>query len=140
MKHILIPVDFSDESWKAALSALSMCQNAGVCFYLFYSEISDAFDADQTTIYLTREKDLQSWLVKLKSKITRGQVIIPLRWEANFIDSIRAAVSDNKIDLIVLSVQYSNIFRDGVNGSHTRDIITRVKCVKRAMLSRIFKT
>jgi hypothetical protein len=128
MKHILIPVDFSDESWKAALCALSMYQNTGVCFYLFYSEISDTFGGEQTMIYRTREKDLQSWLVRLKSKITTGQVIIPLRWEGKFIDGIREAVSDNKIDLIVLSTHYPNIFCDGVKGSHTRDIITRVKC------------
>lgn len=127
MKHILIPVDFSDESFKAALCALSMYQNAGVRFYLFYSEAPDNYD-NNVTICKSKAQDLQTWLVKLKQHIKSGQVIIALRWEGSFIEDTRAAVYDNNIDLIVLSTHYSNVFCDDLKGSHTRDIIARVKC------------
>ena len=128
MKHILIPVNFSDLSWKAALCAISMYQNPGVRFYLFYSETPDAYHSDQTAVSHRGAKNLQRWLVKLKNIIKKGQVIIPLRWEGSLIEDIRAAVYDNEINLIVLCTQYPNIFFDGVKGSRTRDIITRVKC------------
>lgn len=128
MKHILIPVDFSDQSFKAAQCALNLYQNAGVRFYLFYSETPDTYTNDDTIICEPRAQDLQKWLVKLKRIIKNGQVIIPLRWEGSFIEDVRAAVYDNEIDLIVLSTQYPNIFCNDVKGSHTRNIITRVKC------------
>lgn len=128
MKHILIPVDFSDQSWRSAQCAITLYQSAGVRFYLFYSETPDAYVSDNTAVCESRAQDLQKWLVAFKSTIKNGQVIIPLRWEGSFIEDVRAAVYDNEIDLIVLSTQYPNIFCDDVKGSHTRTIITRVKC------------
>lgn len=128
MKHILIPTDFSDQSWKAAQCALTFYQNAGIRFYLFYSETPDAYVRDTNTVCESKAQDLQKWLVRLKATIRKGQVIIPLRWEGSFIEDVRAAVYDNGIDLIILSTHYPNIFCDDLKGSHTRNIITRVKC------------
>ncbi len=128
MKHILIPVDFSDQSWSAAHCALTLYQNAGIRFYLFYSETPDTYLNDGFTVCQSKAQDLQKWLITLKGIIKKGQVIIPLRWEGSFIEDVRAAVYDNEIDLIVLSTQYPNIFCNDVKDSHTRNIITRVKC------------
>tara|TARA_R110001632_G_scaffold78767_2_gene176508 strand:- start:4066 stop:4872 length:807 start_codon:yes stop_codon:yes gene_type:complete len=128
MKQILIPVDFSDQSWKAALCAISMYQNTGVCFYLFYSETPKAYDTDITVKSQQKIKELQSWLVLLKKMIKKGQEIIPLSRQGGFVEDIRWAIEKNDIELIVLSTHYPNIFCDGVKGSYTREIITRVKC------------
>lgn len=128
MKHILIPVDFSDQSWRAAQCALTLYQQAGVRFYLFYSEMPDTYLNEGNTVLESKTQDLQKWLVALKQKLKTGQLLIPLRWEGSFIEDVRAAVYDNDIDLIVLSTQYPNIFCDTIKGSHTRTIITRVKC------------
>lgn len=127
MKHILIPVDFSDQSWQSAICALSIYQNAGVRFYLFYSEMPDDSELD-TALCVSRASDLKVWTQKLTKHLASGQVIIPLLWEGSFIENIKTAVLDNEIDLIVLSTQYPNIFCEGLEGSHTRAIIARVKC------------
>lgn len=128
MKHILIPVDFSDQSWRAAQCALTLYQNAGVRFYLFYSEMPDTYLNEENTVLESKTQDIQKWLVALKKMLRKGQVMIPLRWEGSFIEDVRAAVYDNGIDLIVLSTQYPNIFCNDVKGSHTRNIIARIKC------------
>lgn len=128
MKQILIPVDFSDQSWKAALCAISMYQNTGVCFYLFYSETPKAVVSDSNVKSRQKTNELQSWLILLKTKIKKGQEIIPLIRQSGFVEDIRWAIEKNNIELIVLSTHYPNIFRDGLKGSYTREIITRVKC------------
>jgi len=138
MKHILIPVDFSDQSWQAAMCALSMYKNAGVRFYLFYSEMPDTY-LDDNSVYLSRANDLQAWLQKLKKRLAPGQVIIPLRWEGSFIEDVKATVFDNEIDLIILSTQYPNIFCESLEGGHTRDIISCVQCPV-LIVSRKFKS
>ena len=128
MKQILIPVDFSNQSWKAALCAISMYQNTGVRFYLFYSEAPEADEKDIAVKVHNKTKDLQSWLISLKKMIKDGQEIIPLIRQGGFVEDIRWAIEKNDIELIVLSTHYPNIFRDGLKGSYTREIITRVKC------------
>lgn len=126
MKHILIPVDFSDQSKKAALCALALYQDIGIKFYLFYSETPDEYESD--VICTSKLGELRSWVKQLKTIITTGQEIISLHWEGGFIEGIRKTVYDNEIDLIVLSTHYPNIFCDTTKGSHTRDLIARVKC------------
>jgi hypothetical protein len=101
-----------------------MYPNTDVTFYLFYSETAPQNVAPCPH----KTKDLNTWLTQLKTKIHIGQDLITLRGKGNFIEDIRTAIFDNNIDLIVLSTHYPNIFCHGVKGSHTREIITRVKC------------
>ncbi len=128
MKHILIPVDFSEQSWQAALCALNLYQNAGVHFYLFYSEEHNYCTDDSDIINKTPLVRLSSWVKKLEKKITSGQAILPLKWEGKFIAGVRSAVSENKIDIIIMSTRYPNIFCEELSDSHVRHIIARVKC------------
>ncbi len=128
MKHILVPTDFSDQSWRAALCAINLYKNAGMRFYIFFSEEHDYLTDDCDLDTITASRKLTVLIKKLKKHIRPGQVLTPLKWESDFIGDIRAAVSDNKIDLIVTSTHYPNIFYNGLKGSHVRDIVTRIKC------------
>lgn len=128
MKHILIPVDFSEQSWQAALCALNLYKNAGVRFYLFFSEEHDYCKGDSDVITQAPLVRLSSWVKKLELKKASGQVLIPLKWEGEFIADVRSAVSENQIDLIVMSTRYPNIFCEELSDSHVRHIIARVKC------------
>lgn len=127
MKHILIPVDFSQQSYNTALCALTLYKNAGVRFYIFFSEEHDYVTNEVAVQVQNAASQLTSWVKRLETCIAPGQVIIPLKWESDFISDIRGAVAENKIDLIVMSTHYPNIFCDILNGSHVREVITRVK-------------
>ena len=128
MKHILIPVDFSDQSWNTALCAFNLHKCAGVRFYIFFSEQHDYATGEVTVICEHPAQQLSSWVKKLEKLKSSGQVIIPLKWESDFISDMRGAVAENNIDLIVMSTHYPNIFCDVLKGSHVREVITRLKC------------
>lgn len=128
MKHILIPVDFSNQSWNTALCALNLYKNAGVRFYIFFSEQHDYGTGEATVLCEHPLKQLRSWVKRLEKQVSRGQVVIPLKWQSDFISDIRGAVADNNIDLIVMSTNYPNIFCEVLKGSHVREVITRLKC------------
>ena len=128
MKHILIPVDFSNQSWNTALCAVNLYKNPGVRFYIFFSEQHDYSTDVATTICEHPVQQLASWVKKLEKIVAGGQVVIPLKWESDFIADMRGAVADNHIDLIVMSTSYPNIFCEFLKGSHVREVITRLKC------------
>ena len=128
MKHILIPVDFSSQSWNTALCAINLYKSPRVHFYLFFSEELDYSADHETTICAPPKQQLTSWVKKLDKVIAGGQTIIPLTWKSDFIGGMRKAVADNHIDLIVMSTSYPNIFSEFLQGSHVREVITRLKC------------
>ncbi|WP_298327522.1 universal stress protein [uncultured Dokdonia sp.] len=128
MKHILIPVDFSSQSWNTALCAINLYKSPRVRFYLFFSEELDYSTDREATICEPPTQQLTSWIKKLDKVIAGGQTIEPLRWKSDFIGGMRKAVADNHIDLIVMSTSYPNIFCDVLKGSHVREVITRLKC------------
>lgn len=128
MKHILIPVDFSEQSWRAALCAINLYKNAGIHFYLFFSEEHDHCIDDGDVLTQTPLVRLLSWIKKLEKKIASGQTMLPLKWEGEFIAGVRSSVSENQIDLIVMSTRYPNIFCEELSDSYVRHIIARVKC------------
>ncbi len=141
MKSILLPTDFSENSWNAIEYALNFFSNTTCTFYLLHvnpltevsiNDLSD--DTDHAVIEDVFTKPSKKQLNSLLKKIA-------LRFPNNtnhsffachevnfFIDTVRKQVKEKKIDLIIMGTKGASGLEKLIVGSHTADIITKVKC------------
>lgn len=136
MKRILIPTDFSENSWAAIQCALCIFVNRNVAFTLLHieddvsSRDEDLIQKEQLTIHknISTHNQLKKLALKMKSHASKEhQISFELR-SGHFIKELRLAVHDFRIDLIVMSTKGKNIFDPKAFGSLTRATITQVKC------------
>lgn len=145
MKTILLPTDFSDNSWNAIKYAIEFFNDTECTFYLLHiNRVSDlvAIDRpyviDQTVIEETFTKPSIVRLKKLISKINtlpinRKHRFFTITDHNLFIDSIRQHIVDLRVDLIVMGTKGAEGFRKIIVGSNTADVITKVKCTTLAV-------
>lgn len=128
MKRILLPIDFSENSWNASTCALSIYNKPEVHFYLLYLDHTHAdhkqrsYDNDEIKV------KLETWKGALQKKITSKTHIHSLDRGYKGIEDLRRIIPEKQIDFIVLSTSYA-LDTDHKSGeSSVRDIITRIKC------------
>ena len=141
MKNILIPTDFSENSWNAIEYALNLYKKTSCNIYLLHVVRVTGYVGDDygvlpptQTISDVLIKDAKLQLQQLKKRIEK----LPLNTKHNFIsstihglfiDTIRDEVRDKKIDVIVMGTKgASSGFEEVVLGSNTGDVITKVQC------------
>lgn len=141
MKNILIPTDFSENSWNAIEYALHFFGKTPCNFYLLHVYREDAF------VPLSQENfSNQSVASKLDVKPTKSQLQnlvkrIQKKFPKNtnhrfftildhnyFINSIREQVLQKKINLIVMGTKGASGLKKIAIGSNTGNVITKVKC------------
>lgn len=140
MKNILIPTDFSENSWNAIEYALNFFEKESCNFYFLHvNTISAIVDIDRTympTQTLIDESYVKPSKIKLKELLKR---ISSLQLKKNhrfftltdynyFIDSIRKHVSENKINIIVMGTKGASGLKKLIIGSNTGDVLTRIHC------------
>lgn len=139
MKNILVPTDFSENSWNAIQYALGFLKNSKCNFYLLHvssfssvkeepSEVSAVHVVEKTLVHTTK-KNLHQLLQKIKSisKNSNHNFLI-LSGSGYFIDVVKANIAERKIDLIIMGTKGETAKVDTVIGSNTSDLITKVKC------------
>jgi nucleotide-binding universal stress UspA family protein len=141
MKTILLPTDFSDNSWNAIEYALNFFKDSTCSFYLLHiNRVSNVVTNDYpyipsqdviVDIYLKPAKtQLKALLKKItenfpKNKNHKFHTIT----ESNFfIESIRNNVEEKKVDVIVMGTKGASGLSKFIVGSNTGDVITKVKC------------
>jgi nucleotide-binding universal stress UspA family protein len=142
MKNILIPTDFSENSWNAVKYALEFFKNTKCDFYLLHVSIIYNYASGESPIMplpaieiidKTVLKQAKTQLKKLLKKIDH----LPHNPEHNFytisnydyfIDAVKAHVEEKNIDLIVMGTKGASGLKKVMIGSNTGDLITRVKC------------
>ncbi len=141
MKNILIPTDFSDNSWNAIKYAVKLYKKTRCSFHLLHvsnvnaylggelSSISSSAMVLENNVIIDAKKSLQTLVKKIDS--------ISLNIKHNFIthvedgfliDAIKDKVEENKIDLIIMGTKGASGIKEAIIGSNTGDVITRVKC------------
>ena len=140
MKNILVPTDFSKNSWNAIVYALQFYANETCNFYLLHvTSISDynggttgmlpTIDTIDTALVKETKTKLLRFLKKIKSISTSPlHSFSVLTSNDYFIDAIRKHIYEKNIDIIIMGTKGASGLKEAVIGTNTGDLITKVKC------------
>lgn len=139
MKNILIPTDFSENSWNAVKYALSFFKKVKCNFYLLhvssYEEMMGGesfFDTKDTVVEKVTHSDkeqMQRLLKRIeKLPLNTKHRFFTLHEYIFFVDAIRKQVAEKNIDFIVMGTKGASGLKEKTIGSNTGDVITKVKC------------
>ena len=138
MKRILIPTDFSHNAWNAIEYTLAFFSKEPVHIHLIHITYSGRA-GERDDLYTngvsildnpgnTKSKQLHALQRKIETLYPRNQAKIDVRViHSLFIDGIKNAVEELKIDLIVMGTKGASGLKEATIGSHTGGVITRVK-------------
>ncbi|WP_452226756.1 universal stress protein [Lacinutrix cladophorae] len=141
MYNILLPTDFSKNSWNAIKYALHFYEYSICNFYLLHVNKLNNIAMDDTS-YIATSTTIQDEYIKPSKK----KLVALLKKIANqipnntnhkfytvsdynfFIESIREQVQEKKINTIVMGTKGASGLKKYIVGSNTADVITKVKC------------
>ncbi len=140
MKNILIPTDFSENSWNAIKYALRFFKKTPCNFYLLHVTLIPNYAAGDVPIIPTEivlentllkqaKKGLKQLQKKIQEKVPNpNHHFFSLSKYNFFIDAVRAEVKEKNIDLIVMGTKGASGLSEVIVGSNTGDLITKIKC------------
>lgn len=141
MKNILLPTDFSENSWNAIAYAMRFYEDSCCHFYLLhvnrtssasatpaiYGVTTDTVNTNYTKISKEQLKTLLNRINKefKKNKLHKFFLVSDT---GSLIESIRNQVRNKKIEMTVMGTKGASGFKKLLIGSNTGDVITKVKC------------
>ena len=139
MKNILLLTDFSETSKNAIHYALQLFENKETTFHLVYVHKASAFtSADLMTsstdnlyasIVKSPQEDLEDLVNSLKTSYKNDKHTINSHVDYDvFTDAINQLIQLQNIDLIVMGTNGVTGADEVVFGSHTLNVIRKVKC------------
>ncbi|MDG1730381.1 MAG: universal stress protein [Algibacter sp.] len=137
MKNILLPTDFSENSWNAIKYAIRFFEKESCNFYLLHIYTLSHVILNDSAQDVLVNVDTQPAKIKLRKVLKRiGKVFTTNKkhrfytlFDYNFfIESIRKHVEEKKIDCIVMGTKGASGLKKIIVGSNTGDVITKVKC------------
>lgn len=141
MKNILLPTDFSENSWNAIKYAIHFFENQDCNFYVLHVIRLNNLVANDTPLVLNggvvediyvkptkvKLRELLKRISKLSTK-SKNHHFYTLTDYSFFIESIRKTVDEKQIDCIVMGTKGATDVEKIILGTNTADIITKVKC------------
>ncbi len=141
MKNILLPTDFSDNSWNAIEYALNFYKDSTCNFYVLHVNRLSAlttdnylYDNDQDVLLDVNVEQTKKQLKALLKKITtkfgvhKSHKFYTLTDNNFFIEAIRKHIEEKKVDVIVMGTKGASGLSKFIIGSNTGDVITKVQC------------
>lgn len=133
MKNILIPTDFSDNSWNAIVFALSFFKERKCNFYLLhvidYKENGIKNTYPEPAVFTEKRNQLQGVIQEIEdSPLKQNHLYFSLVTTGNVTDCIKNEVADKHIDMIVMGTKGHSGIKKIIIGSNTTDVINKVKC------------
>lgn len=142
MKNILIPTDFSENSWNAVKYALAFFKDTTCDFYLLHVTLIYNYASGESpvmplpAIEVIDKTILKQAKTNLKNLIKKIELLphnpkhrfYTFNNYDYFIDAVKAHVAEKNIDLIVMGTKGASGLKKVMIGSNTGDLITRVKC------------
>ncbi|XLS30711.1 universal stress protein [Flavobacteriaceae bacterium M23B6Z8] len=139
MKHILLPTDFSENSWNAIFCALKMFKDKECCFYLLntFQDESLSFAA---SLDGNKDKTLLE-LADLNSKESLANALDYLKKNTNnkkhsfqafsrlddLVDAVKTFIEDKNIDLVIMGTTGATGSKEVFIGSNALRIIKGVR-------------
>lgn len=136
MKHnILLPTDFSDNSWKAILYAINLYKNEPCNFYLLHTWtfINSGTRTYITTSYIKElKKNSEKELAMLKEKAILESNNSEHTFKAifttnDFLDCIKEKVKKYTIDMIIMGTKGSSGVSKFLFGSNTVTLMNKIE-------------
>lgn len=137
MKNVLIPTDFSENSWNAIRYALNFIKKERCNFYVLHvnktskksQSISNQEGLEKETIKASK-KQLRALLTRITAEFpeNKNHHFYTLIDNNFFITSIRKHMAEKKIDLIVMGTKGATDENKLIIGSNTANVIVKVPC------------
>ncbi|RYH74693.1 hypothetical protein EVU94_06655 [Flavobacteriaceae bacterium 144Ye] len=141
MKNILLPTDFSDNSWKAISYALELLKDAECTFYLMHSyEPQVAAPSTAVTskransiIMESMKNEAISELNRLKKQINalpknENHTFKTSIINDYFTSAVKAKVKEHSIDAVILGTKGASGLKEVTLGSNTAGLIGKLTC------------
>lgn len=139
MQAILLPTDFSENSWNAIDYALKFYQDVSCNFYLLHVNIYQPISQEYLSskqVHDVQQISTQSIRKRLLNKINTIETefandkhhFFAIADDGFFIESVRKHVEEKRIDLIVMGTKGATGIKKLIIGSNTGAVITKVKC------------
>ena len=139
MKAILLPTDFSDNSWNAIAFAVHFFKDVSCHFYLLHvnslQPISQEYLHAQQILEVQQistqsaKKRLLKLITSIKTQFPNNKHrFFAITDDGFFIESMRKQVAEKRIDLIVMGTKGATGIKKLTIGSNTGAVITKVKC------------
>ena len=141
MKNILLPTDFSENSWNAIAYGIQFLKDFHCNFYVLnVNKLSNLVDEEirytpsldtiEDVYIKPAKKELHRVLNRISSTFSTNDKhhFYTIADHNFFIESIRNQVEDKKIDLIIMGTKGASGLKEYITGSNTGAVITKVKC------------
>jgi len=141
MKNILLPTDFSENSWNAIQYAILFFENIECNFYVLHVNRIENIAVNDTSLVLSQDLIEEIYTKPTKQKLRqilkqisdleidhKNHNFYTLTDYGFFIESIRKHVDEKEIDFIVMGTKGASGLEKIILGTNTADIITKVKC------------
>ena len=141
MMNILLPTDFSENSWNAISYAIDFFKNSKCNFYLVHISRMDTFMAGDSSYIPTADQIDDLYLkpskVKLRAQIKKisenhtpndNHKFYTLTDYGFLLEYLRKYVDEKHIDMIVMGTKGASGLKEYIIGSNTADVITKVNC------------
>jgi nucleotide-binding universal stress UspA family protein len=136
MKTILIPTDFSENSWNALAYVVRLYNNITCNFYVLHvGNLKDSVVQNSPFSFHNSEleKSIKEKFSELFDRIgdmptNAKHHFIAVQEYGNMLTIIRNFVEENKIELIAMGTKGASGLKQAILGSNTGDVITKVPC------------
>lgn len=141
MKNILVPTDFSENSWNAIEYALHFFSKSSCNFYLLHVNTVGSLVTDESyynenesmgseVLTKSSKKLLQETLKRIQYNFTKNPQhrFYTISDSNNMIDSIREQVVRHRINIIVMGTKGASGLEKLAIGTNAGNVITKVKC------------
>ena len=139
MTNILIPTDFSENAWNAIKYGILFFKAEPANFYLLHVSLANRQDSSDDTATnsiffdIKHTNGIRKKLEELEKRIEESYLntnhrFYPLHEHTFFVDGIKRAITEKKIDFIVMGTKGATGLKEATLGSRTGEVITRVKC------------
>lgn len=133
MKSVLLPTDFSDNAWSAAVYALKLYENSECTFYFINScktEVSVISNMSNKLLNIMKECAMMELLeLKRMARIANAnekhnfEIILS---SENIVDAINNTIKTHSIDMVVMGTKGASKAKEIFIGSNTVKVLKRV--------------
>ena len=140
MKNILVPTDFSNNSWNAIKYGMSFFKKTPCNFYLLnvtpittYSTgeypLIPTTEIIETKMLVQAKESLEQMVKKMKKIATNKEhKFYTISVYNHFIEAIRDCIEQKNIELIVMGTKGASGLSEIIIGSNTGNLITQIHC------------